>query len=80
MTAMFSLTAPATKDNNPPADASHLPVPGRAVEVQNRFTGAWCSGFEVTEVVADHNYRIRRVSDGAVLPGTFDENAVRVAA
>ena len=77
MTASFTL-APATTDNTP--DVGHLPAPGRRVEVQNRFTGAWCSGFEVAEVVANHAYRIRRISDGAELPGIFDEQTVRLAA
>ena len=53
---------------------------GDLVQVQNRFDGSWCSGFEVAEVlsgVGRRRYRIRRVSDGAVLPTLFVGDALR---
>jgi hypothetical protein len=50
--------------------------PGRHVEVRNRFTGTWSRGFDVAEVVAG-GYRIRRLSDGSVLPTLFSREDVR---
>jgi hypothetical protein len=49
---------------------------GIPVEVANRFTGAWTPGFSV-EAATENGYVVRRVSDGAVLPSTFDREAVR---
>jgi hypothetical protein len=49
---------------------------GTAIEVVNRFTEDWSAGFEVLEVVAD-GYRIRRRSDGTVIPTTFTVSEVR---
>jgi len=50
-------------------------VVGVPVDVRSRFEGNWCGGFEIAEVLADLDrvlsYRIRRVSDGETLPGTF---------
>ena len=50
--------------------------PGTRVEVRRRFDGAWASGFEVAESL-DDVYRLRRISDGSVLPTTFRANDVR---
>jgi hypothetical protein len=50
--------------------------PGRHVEVRNRFTGAWSRGFDIADVVAG-GYRIRRLSDGSVLPARFLSEDVR---
>ena len=49
---------------------------GTRVDVRSRFVGAWSRGFEVEEAVAQ-GYRIRRVSDGAVLPDVFSDEEVR---
>jgi hypothetical protein len=49
---------------------------GTAVEVVNRFTERWSTGFEVHETVAD-GYRVRRRSDGTVIPTTFTVSEVR---
>jgi hypothetical protein len=39
------------------------------VEVRSRFDGSWCRGFEIVGVVdGGESYRVRRVSDGVVLP------------
>ena len=39
------------------------------VEVRSRFDGSWCRGFEIVVVLdGGESYRIRRVSDGVVLP------------
>ena len=56
--------------------------PGTRVEVRSRFDRRWARGFEVDAVVAeadvpDPGYRIRRRSDGAVLPSLFVSDDVR---
>jgi hypothetical protein len=54
--------------------------PGTRVEVRSRFDRRWARGFEVDAVVAepdDPGYRIRRRSDGAVLPALFVSDEVR---
>lgn len=39
------------------------------VEVRSRFDGSWCRGFEIEGVLdGGESYRVRRVSDGVVLP------------
>ena len=53
-----------------------LLLPGTRVEVRCRFTGAWASGFEVAAPDAG-GYRLRRLSDGAVLPVQFAEPDVQ---
>jgi hypothetical protein len=50
--------------------------PGTRVEVRGRFDGAWSRGFEVAEVLPD-GYRLKRLSDGAVLPVDFEVDDVR---
>ena len=43
------------------------------VEVRSRFDGSWCRGFEIVGVLDDgESYRIRRVTDGVVLPVSID--------
>ena len=49
---------------------------GTAIEVVNRFTEDWSAGFEVHEALAE-GYRIRRRSDGTVIPTTFTVSEVR---
>jgi len=54
--------------------------PGTRVEVRSRFDRAWARGFEVAEQVqADEGcrYRVRRRSDGAVLPVLFAGDELR---
>jgi hypothetical protein len=54
--------------------------PGTRVEVRSRFDQAWARGFEVAEQVgADQSlsYRVRRRSDGSVLPALFGDHEVR---
>ena len=50
--------------------------PGGSIEVRSRFDRSWARGFEVAEVTSD-GYRIRRVSDGSVLPAVFQPDDVR---
>jgi hypothetical protein len=52
--------------------------PGTRVEVRRRFDQRWARGFEVVESVNGDGYRIKRLSDGSVLPAEFDEEDVRV--
>lgn len=50
---------------------------GTRVDVRSRYVGSWSRGFEVAERVDQNGYRVRRVSDGAVLPDLFDEDELR---
>jgi len=54
-----------------------------SAEVRNRFDGSWGGGFEVVETLLDNDgrarVRIRRLSDGHVLPALFEPGDVLVA-
>jgi hypothetical protein len=50
--------------------------PGTRVEVRQRFDQRWTRGFEVAEELAE-GYRLRRVSDGSLLPVAFEPDDVR---
>ena len=50
--------------------------PGTRVEVRRRFDAAWAHGFEVAELTPA-GYRLRRLSDGELLPVDFDADDVR---
>jgi hypothetical protein len=52
--------------------------PGDKVEVRRRFDAQWARGFEIVETTGN-GYRVRRVSDGEVLPVEFSEEDVRAA-
>lgn len=52
------------------------PRSGEPVEVYNAFSGDWSTGFVVAEATGT-GYRLRRISDGAVLPAVFDPTDVR---
>jgi hypothetical protein len=57
-------------------------LPGDRIEVQNRFDGGWARGFEVVDVLTGmgtRRYRIKRVSDGVVLPRLFVEDEIDTA-
>jgi hypothetical protein len=49
------------------------------VAVRNRFTGGWTAGFliEGSDRNATEHYRLRRLSDDAVLPVSFAEEDLR---
>ena len=49
---------------------------GMRVEVRRRFDQHWARGFEVVEAT-DTGYRVRRLSDGIVLPAEFTADDVR---
>lgn len=59
--------------------------PGTRVEVRSKFDRAWSRGFEVVEVVPEPDdpdfdgtaVRVRRRSDGQILPVLFSEDDVR---
>jgi hypothetical protein len=58
--------------------SSHSQPPGigTKVEVRTRFDGSWSRGFEIAEV-EDDGYRVKRMTDGAVLPSVFGDHEVR---
>jgi len=49
---------------------------GDRVEVRRRFDAQWSRGFEVAELT-DAGVRVRRLSDGEILPVVFDPDDVR---
>ena len=51
-------------------------IPGAEVEVRNRFDRPWSGGFQLAEVDGAR-YRLRRHSDGAVIPVLFEPDDVR---
>ena len=54
--------------------------PGANVEVRTRFDGHWVGGFAVADVRQGPDqqiYRLRRLSDGSVLPAEFASEEVR---
>jgi hypothetical protein len=50
---------------------------GTVVELYSAFNSAWAPGFEIVDSVPG-GYRVRRVSDGAVLPGHTSRADLRV--
>jgi hypothetical protein len=52
------------------------------VEVRNRFDSSWSHGFEIVECVGgggpEPRFRLRRLSDGHVLPALFSADDVIV--
>ena len=52
---------------------------GARVKIHSRYDGVWVGGFEVAEATPA-GYRLRRLSDGRVLPGpAFPPGDVRRA-
>ena len=51
---------------------------GERVEVHTKYNDAWVPGFEIAEVV-EGGYRVRRVSDGTLLPNLTAETDLRPA-
>jgi hypothetical protein len=51
-------------------------VEGTPVEVWNSYLGKWSRGFEIGEISGD-GVRLRRRSDGSMLPTVFDNELVR---
>lgn len=50
--------------------------PGAKVEVRTAFDRTWATGFEV-EAVSEEGYRLRRLSDGSLLPVALPQDQVR---
>ncbi len=58
--------------------------PGTRVEVRNRFESRWSRGFEVADRLdgdrddgGEPMYKVRRRSDGSILPVPFPESDLR---
>jgi hypothetical protein len=68
----YTLGGDVVEDRRP---TGHL-GPGTRVEVRSGYGSSWARGFEVEDVEGDQ-YVVRRVSDGQVLPETFDPEALR---
>jgi hypothetical protein len=54
--------------------------PGTHVEVRSRFESRWSRGFEVADCDDTNGppvYKLRRRSDGSILPVVFTEDDVR---
>jgi hypothetical protein len=49
---------------------------GQEVEVHTTFDNSWAPGFEVAEVTED-GYRLRRKSDGTLLPNATGASDLR---
>jgi hypothetical protein len=58
------------------AGTTRLLRTGTEVEVLTRYERHWASGFEIASV-DDDRFRLRRHSDGAVLPTSFSANEIR---
>ena len=52
-------------------------APGTRVEVRRRYDERWSRGFEVADHTEAGGYRVRRISDGTVLPAEFSADDVR---
>ena len=59
-----------------PAERVESLEAGMRVEVRRRFDQHWARGFEIADVT-DKGYRVRRLSDGIVLPTEFSDEDVR---
>ena len=51
---------------------------GQEVEVHTTFDNSWAPGFEIAEVIDRGCYRVRRKSDGTLLPSVTAEYDLRV--
>ena len=50
------------------------------IEVRSRYTGDWAGGFELHDADPDDGdprFKVRRRSDGTVLPDWFDAREIR---
>lgn len=67
-------------DTSVDSNANPVALPeGARVDVHTRYElGRWAPGFTIAEVRAD-GYRIRRISDGAVLSETIHPDEIRAA-
>jgi hypothetical protein len=70
--------AAAKSEPDPETTRGLLIDTGIAVEVRSRFDGRWCAGFEVADRIEADScevaYRLRRTTDGAILPVLFGDD------
>lgn len=52
---------------------------GDQVQVFSAFERTWIRGFAVAEVLREGSYRLRRLSDGSLLPDATGGNDLRPA-
>ena len=57
---------------------SHVLAVGTAVEIRSRFVDRWVPGFVVL-AADDQGHRIRRTSDGGVIPVSIPPTEIRAA-
>ena len=60
------------------SDVARMLQVGEQVEVHTKFNDSWVGGFEVAEIV-EGGYRVRRTSDGSLLPNLTSEADLRPA-
>jgi len=51
---------------------------GDRIEVHTKFSDSWVGGFEIAAIIPE-GYRVRRLSDGSLLPGYTSDADVRPA-
>jgi hypothetical protein len=77
----IDLAATEVETEVPKQPRAGRPARPDGVEVRCRFGDRWVSGFEVCEVLrlddTTTRYRLRRRSDGSVIPTLFDEKDLR---
>jgi hypothetical protein len=77
----IDLAATEVETDAPKRARAGRPASPDGVEVRCRFGDRWVSGFEVCEVLrlddSTTRYRLRRRSDGSVIPTVFDEKDLR---
>jgi hypothetical protein len=61
---------------DPWSTGAHLFIMGAEVEVRTRYLDRWARGFEIV-AVDDDGLRLRRQSDGEILPVAFGVGDVR---
>ncbi len=63
-------------DQAAPSSPPPALTPGTRVEVRRRLDSKWASGFEVAEATTQ-GYRVRRMSDGELIPIPIVDEDVR---
>lgn len=72
----IELTGTTARGSFPSIDLTNDIGTGTDVEVHCRFDQQWTRGFTVVDVT-DEGYRLRRRSDGSVLPAWFPREQLR---
>lgn len=71
-TSILGTMADIAKDSPERVDLD----PGTRVEVRTGFDRSWSNGFEIHSTAED-GYRVRRRTDGHLLPATFADDDIR---